>query len=157
MAIGADLGYNVNDDISVGFKAEFGLAHRALYNPDFEKGKLISDGVNDAGSALTSWGLFAMPYATLWDVDMMARVSYFKAPFYEENIVSKDNSNLGVNIAVIYNFCDYAGIELDYDFNHLTSYGYDKNASKEEATLNTHAIALALSGAFDFLWEEDNK
>lgn len=157
MAVGADLGYNVNDNISVGFKAEFGLAHRALYNPDFQNGKLISDGVKDADSSLTSWGLFAMPYATLWDVDMMARVSYFKAPFYEENIVSKDNSNLGVNIAVIYNFCDYAGIELDYDFNHLTSYGYDKNAAKEEATLNTHAITLALSGAFDFLWEEEKK
>lgn len=157
MAIGADLGYNVNDNISVGFKAEFGLAHRALYNPDFQNGKLISDGVKNADSSLTSWGLFAMPYATLWDVDMMARVSYFKAPFYEDSIVSKDNSNLGINIAVIYNFCDYAGIELDYDFNHLTSYGYDKNAAKEEATLNTHAIALALSGAFDFLWEEEKK
>ena len=58
---------------------------------------------------------------------------------------------------MIYNFCDYAGIEFDYDFNHLTSYGYDKNAAKEEATLNTHAITLALSGAFDFLWEEESK
>ena len=157
MAIGADLGYNVSDDISVGFKAEFGLAHRALYNPDFQNGKLISDGVKDAGSALTSWGLFAMPYVTLWDVDMMARVSYFKAPFYEENIVSKDNSNLGVNIAVIYNFCDYAGIELDYDFNKTTFHGYGEKNETVSESLNTHAIALALSGAFDFLWEEEKK
>ena len=157
MAIGADLGYNVNDDISVGFKAEFGLAHRALYNPDFEKGKLISDGVKDADSALTSWGLFAMPYATLWDVDMMARVSYFKAPFYGENIVSKDNSNLGVNIAIIYNFCDYAGIELDYDFNKITSHRYGEKNETVSESLNTHVITLALSGAFDFLWEEESK
>jgi len=157
MAIGADLGYNVSDDISVGFKAEFGLAHRALYNPDFEKGKLISDGVKDADSALTSWGLFAMPYATLWDVDMMARVSYFKAPFYDATIASKDDSNLGVNIAIIYNFCDYAGIEFDYDFNKTTFHGYGEKNETVSESLNTHAIALALSGAFDFLWEEESK
>lgn len=157
MAVGADLGYNVNDNISIGFKAEFGLAHRALYNPDFENGKLISDGVKDADSALTSWGLFAMPYATLWDVDMMARVSYFKAPFYEDSIVSKDNSNLGVNIAIIYNFCDYAGIEFDYDFNKTTFHRYGEKNETVSESLNTHAIALALSGAFDFLWEEEKE
>ena len=154
MAIGADLGYNVNDDISVGFKGEFGLTHRALYNPDFQNGKLISDGVKDADSSLTSWGLFAMPYATLWDVDMMARVSYFKAPFYAENIVSKDDSNLGVNIAIIYNFCDYAGIELDYDFNKTTFHGYGEKNGTVSESLDSHSIALALSGAFDFIWEE---
>lgn len=154
MAIGADLGYNVNDDISVGFKGEFGLTHRALYNPDFQNGKLISDGVKDADSSLTSWGLFAMPYATLWDVDMMARVSYFKAPFYAENIVSKDDSNLGVNIAIIYNFCDYAGIELDYDFNKTTFHGYGEKNETVSESLDSHSIALALSGAFDFIWEE---
>lgn len=141
------------DNLILDFKGEFGLTHRALYNPDFENGKLISDGVDKAGSAYTSWGLFAMPYATLWDVDLMARVSYFKAPFYEANIASKDDSNLGVNIAVIYNFCDYAGIELDYDFNKSTFHGYEKNETVSES-LNTHSIALALSGAFDFLWEE---
>lgn len=154
MAIGADLGYNVNDNVSVGLKGEFGLTHRALYNPDFENGKLISDGVDKAGSSYTSWGLFAMPYVTLWDVDMMARVSYFKAPFYDATIASKNDSNLGVNIAVIYNFCDYAGLELDYDFNRATFHGYGEKNEKVSESLNTHSIALALSGAFDFLWEE---
>jgi len=153
MAIGADLGYNVNDNVSVGFKGEFGLTHRALYNPDFENGKLISDGVDKAGSSYTSWGLFAMPYVTLWDVDMMARVSYFKAPFYDATIASKNDSNLGVNIAVIYNFCDYAGLELDYDFNRATFHGYGEKNEKVSESLDTHSIALALSGAFDFLWE----
>lgn len=154
MAIGADLGYNVNDNVSVGLKGEFGLTHRALYNPDFENGKLISDGVDKAGSSYTSWGLFAMPYVTLWDVDMMARVSYFKAPFYDATIASKNDSNLGVNIAVIYNFCDYAGLELDYDFNRATFHGYGEKNEKVSESLDTHSIALALSGAFDFLWEE---
>ena len=157
MAIGADLGYNVNDDVSVGLKGEFGLTHRALYNPDFENGKLISDGVDKAGSSYTSWGLFAMPYVTLWDVDMMARVSYFKAPFYDATIASKEDSNLGVNIAVIYNFCDYAGVELDYDFNRATFHGYGEKNETVSESLNTHSIALALSGAFDFLWEENKE
>ena len=35
MAFGFDLGYNVNDDISAGVKAEFAFSHRELYNPDF--------------------------------------------------------------------------------------------------------------------------
>ena len=157
MAIGADLGYNVNDNISIGFKGEFGLSHRALYNPDFENGKLISDGVDKAGSSYTSWGIFAMPYATLWDIDMMARVSYFKAPFYDATIASKDDSNLGVNIAVIYNFCDYAGIELDYDFNKTTFHGYGEKNDTVSESINSHSIALALSGAFDFLWEESKE
>ena len=95
-----------------------------------------------------------MPYATLWDVDIMARVSYFKAPFYDATIASRDDSNLGVNVAVIYNFCDYAGLELDYDFNKATFHGYGEKNETVSESLNTHSIALALSGAFDFLWEE---
>ena len=79
------------------------------------------------------------------------------APFYKDSIVSKDNSNLGVNIAIIYNFCDYAGIEFDYDFNKTTFHRYGEKNETVSESLNTHAIALALSGAFDFLWEEEKE
>lgn len=155
LAVGFDLGYNINDNIAVGLKGEFAYSHRALYNPSVstEGQKLVFDGVYAAGSSYDPWGFFAMPYAKLWDFDVMARVSYHKAPYYENYVVDRDNSNLGVDFAFIYNFCDYAGVEFDYLFRHWTEHAYNDDKSVYTDTFNDHSFYLALTGWFDFLWE----
>ena len=157
MALGLDIGYNVKDDISAGVKAEFAFSHRDLYNPDFgdstNGGKLLFDGVFIAGNSYDTYGFFIMPYATVYDFDMMARFYYYKAPHYDSTTADGDNANLGINAAFIYNFCDYAGVEIDYDFNHWTEHGYNPDNSKYTDTFNEHVITLALTGYFGFLWE----
>ena len=157
MAAGLDIGYNVNDDIAAGVKAEFAFSHRDLYNPDFgdisRGGKLLFDGVFIPGSSYDSFGFFAMPYAKIHDFDLMARFFYYKAPYYEKRVVDRDNATLGINAAFIYTFCDYASIELDYDFYHWTEHGYNDDHSTYTDKFNEHTFTLALSAWFDFLWE----
>lgn len=159
LAAGFDLGYNVNDNISVGFKGEFVYSHRALYNPtvdDASRGyKLLFDGIFAAGSSYNPYGFFVMPYASLWDFDLMARFSYYKAPYYKNYIVDRDNTNMEVDFTLIYNFCDYAGVEFDYIFKHWTEHGYNLAVDKSiyTDTFNDHSFIIALTGAFDFLWE----
>ena len=159
LAVGFDLGYNVNDNVSIGFKGEFAYSHRELYNPtvaDQSRGnKLLFDGIFAAGSSYNPYGFFVMPYASLWDFDLMARFSYYKAPYYEKYIVDRDNTNMKVDFSLIYNFCDYAGVEFDYIFSHWTEHGYNLTGNKSIYTdkFNDHSFYLALTGWFDFLWE----
>ena len=158
LALGLDIGYEVSDNISVGFKGEFAYSHRDLYNPEIADDKIIGsrllfDGVSVAGSSYNPFGFFAMPYAKLWDFDVMARVSYYKAPYYENYVVDKDNWNLVFDFSVIYNFCDYAGVEFDYIFGHGTEHGYNDDNSVYTFTFNEHSFYLALTGWFDFIWE----
>ena len=164
LAAGFDLGYNLNDDVSIGFKGEIAFSHRELYNPttaDAKRGnRLLFDGVYAAGSSYNPLGFFIMPYATLWDFDTMLRFSYHKAPFYERYVIDGDNSNMELDFALIYNFCDYAGIEFDYIFKHWTEHNYDitpKQTSEYTDTYNDHAFYLALTGWFDFLWEKSGE
>ena len=159
LAVGADLGYNINDNISVGFKGEFSYSYRTLYNPELtgEKPRLIFDGLEFAGSSYNPFGFFVMPYASLWDFDVMARFSYYKAPFYENFIADRNNRTMEVDFSLIYNFCDYAGVEFDYIFKRWTENGYGLNDKKEiveyEDIFYDHSFYLAITGAFDFLWE----
>lgn len=159
LAVGFDLGYNVNDNVAVGFKGEFAYSHRDLYNPtvnDVSRGnKLLFDGIFAAGSSYNPYGFFVMPYASLWDFDLMARFSYYKAPYYKNYVVDRDNTNMEVDFSLIYNFCDYAGVEFDYIFGHWTEHGYNLAVDKSiyTDTFNEHSFYLALTGWFDFLWE----
>ena len=154
IAVGADLGYNVNENISVGFKGEFSYSYRTLYNPELTdaRTRLLFDGIAIAGTSYNPFGFFVMPYASLWDFDLMARFSYYKAPYYENFVVDRNNRNMEVDFSLIYNFCDYAGVEFDYIFKHWTRHSY---LDKQEVTdtFNDHSFFLALTGAFDFLWE----
>jgi len=154
LAVGADIGYEINDNIDLGIKAEFAYSYRSLYNPTLESGvPLLNDGIYLAGSAYNTFGFFAMPYAKLFWFDVMARVSYFKAPFYETLIADRDNSTLGVDFALIYNFCDYAGVEFDYNYIRESFHGYNDDESTYKNVYNTHVFTLAVTGWFDFLWE----
>lgn len=156
LAVGADLGYNINDNVSVGFKGEFSYSHRDLYNPEVTAANklFLFDGIQIAGSSYNPYGFFVMPYASLWDFDVMARFSYYKAPYYENSVADRDNRNMEVDFSLIYNFCDYAGVEFDYIFNHWTEHGYMLQDKAEYTnTFNQHAFYLALTGWFDFLWE----
>lgn len=158
MAAGLDIGYEVNDNITAGVKAEFAFSHRDLYNPDFgdgkRGGKLLFDGVFIAGSSYDTYGFFAMPYAKIYDFDLMARFFYARAPYYGARVADRDSEYLGVNAVVVYTFCDYASVELDYDYYHLKEFWYDSTTyAKTKGVANDHTITLALSAWFDFLWE----
>ena len=167
-AVGADLGYHVNDDVNVGFKGEFAYSSRSIFNPYanlyigkdyYENVRFIRDG-NDGmiwgKGSYNPFGFFAMPYAHVYWFDMMARFSYFKQPYLYTFIQDSENTNMGVDFALIYNFCDYAGVEFDYNFIRETRHMYDEAYSKNEYytnTYNTHIFTIALTGWFDFLWE----
>ena len=167
-AVGADLGYNVNDDVSVGFKGEFAYSNRSMFNPYaniyigkgyYENARFIRDG-NDGmiwgKSSYNPFGFFVMPYAHVYWFDMMARFSYFKQPYLYTFIEDSKNTNMGFDFAFIYNFCDYAGVEFDYNFVRETRHMYDEAYSKNQYytnTYNTHIFTIALTGWFDFLWE----
>ena len=163
LALGLDLGYNINDNVSVGLKGEFAYSRRDLYNPEIDdpdKGnRLLFDGVWAAGSSYNPFGFFVMPYATLWDFDTMLRFSYYRDPFYQNYVADGDNSHLEFDFALIYNFCDYAGVEFDYIFKHWTEHAYDDLDNNEKYTnfYNEHAFYLALTGWFDFLWEKSGE
>ena len=173
-AIGTDFGYNVNDDVAVGFKGEFAYSHRDIFNPYanievngqyFEDLRFIRDGNEGmiwGKGSYSPWGFFVMPYAHVYWFDIMARFSYFKQPYLYTFIEDSKNTNMGVDFALIYNFCDYAGVEFDYNFVRETRHMYDEAYSKDEYYTNTynhHIFTIALTGWFDFLWEgkEDNK
>ncbi len=167
-AVGADLGYQINDDVNVGFMGEFAYSNRSIFNPYaniyiggdyYENARFIRDG-NDGmiwgKSSYNPWGFFAMPYAHVYWFDMMARFSYFKQPYLYTFIQDSENTNIGVDFTLIYNFCDYAGVEFDYNFIRETRHLYDEAYSKDQYytnTYNTHVFTIALTGWFDFLWE----
>lgn len=167
-AVGADLGYNVNDDVAVGFKGEFAYSSRSMFNPYaniyigkdyYENARFIRDGNEGmiwGKSSYNPWGFFVMPYAHVYWFDIMARFSYFKQPYLYTFIEDSKNTNMGFDFAFIYNFCDYAGVEFDYNFVRETRHMYDEAYSKNEYytnTYNTHIFTIALTGWFDFLWE----
>ncbi len=167
-AIGTDLGYQINDDITVGFMGEFAYSSRSIFNPYaniyigndyYENARFIRDGNEGmiwGKSSYNPWGFFVMPYAHLYWFDVMARFSYFKQPYLYTFIQDSENTNMGVDFALIYNFCDYAGVEFDYNFVRETRNMYDEAYSKTDYyknTYNTHIFTIALTGWFDFLWE----
>ncbi len=167
-AIGADLGYNVNDDVSVGFKGEFAYSDRSIFNPYanleiggkyYEGARFIRDGNEGmiwAKGSYSPWGFFVMPYAHVYMFDMMARFSYYKQPYLYTFVEDSKNTTMGIDFAFIYNFCDYAGVEFDYNYMRETQHLYDETYSKSEYytnTYNTHVFTIALTGWFDFLWE----
>ena len=172
-AVGADLGYQINDDVNVGFMGEFAYSSRSIFNPYaniyiggdyYENARFIRDG-NDGmiwgKSTYNPFGFFAMPYAHVYWFDVMARFSYFKQPYLYTFIQDSENTNMGFDFTLIYNFCDYAGVEFDYNYIRETRHMYDEAYSKNEYytnTYNTHVFTIALTGWFDFLWEkEDSK
>ena len=164
--VGTDLGYNINDDVSVGFKGEFAYSNRSIFNPNATididgvsyDARFIRDGNGMVWTkdSYNPWGFFVMPYAHVYWFDMMARFSYFKQPYLYTFTQDSENRNMGVDFALIYNFCDYAGVEFDYNYIREQVYGYDEKYSKSEYyknIYNTHIFTIALTGWFDFLWE----
>jgi len=168
-AVGTDLGYQINDDVNVGFMGEFAYSSRSIFNPYaniyiagdyYENARFIRDG-NDGmiwgKSSYNPWGFFAMPYANIYWFDVMARFSYFKQPYLYTFIQDSENSTMGFDFVLVYNFCDYAAVEFDYNFIKESIHGYDReNYSESEYyknTYNTHIFTVALTGWFDFLWE----
>ena len=172
-AVGTDLGYEINDDVTVGFMGEFAYSSRSIFNPYaniyigedyYENARFIRDGNEGmiwGKSTYNPWGFFAMPYAHVYWFDVMARFSYFKQPYLYTFIQDSENTNMGLDFTLIYNFCDYAGVEFDYNYIRETRHMYDEAYSKNEYytnTYNTHVFTIALTGWFDFLWEkEDSK
>ena len=171
-AVGADLGYDVNDDVTVSFAAEFAYSNRSIFNPYsniyigndyYENARFIRDGNEGmiwGKSSYSPWGFFVMPYAHVYWFDIMARFSYFKQPYLYTFIEDSKNTNMGFDFAFIYNFCDYAGVEFDYNFIRESVHWYDEAYSKNEYytnTYNTHIFTVALTGWFDFLWEGKNE
>ncbi|MBO7126717.1 hypothetical protein J6W78_04145 [bacterium] len=167
-AVGTDLGYQINDDVTVGFMGEFAYSSRSIFNPyaniyigkDYYEGaRFIRDGNEGmiwGKDTYNPWGFFAMPYAHVYWFDMMARFSYFKQPYLYTFIQDSENTNMGFDFTLIYNFCDYAGVEFDYNFIRETRYWYDEAYSKTDYyknIYNTHVFTIALTGWFDFLWE----
>ena len=167
-AVGADLGYDVNDDVTVSFAAEFAYSNRSIFNPYsniyigkdyYENARFIRDGNEGmiwGKSSYSPWGFFVMPYAHVYWFDIMARFSYFKQPYLYTFIEDSKNTTMGVDFAFIYNFCDYAGVEFDYNFIRESVHWYDEAYSKNEYytnKYNTHIFTIALTGWFDFLWE----
>ncbi|MBR4531506.1 hypothetical protein IKO70_03755 [bacterium] len=166
--IGTDLGYQINDDVTVGFMGEFAYSSRSIFNPYaniyigadyYENARFIRDGNEGmiwGKSTYNPWGFFAMPYAHVYWFDIMARFSYFKQPYLYTFIQDSENTNMGFDFAFIYNFCDYAGVEFDYNYIRETRHLYDESYSKTDYytnTYNTHVFTIALTGWFDFLWE----
>ena len=166
--IGTDLGYQINDDVNVGFMGEFAYSSRSIFNPYaniyigedyYQDARFIRDGNEGmiwGKSAYNPWGFFVMPYTHVYWFDIMARFSYFKQPYLYTFIEDSKNTTMGVDFAFIYNFCDYAGVEFDYNFIRETVHGYDKDYSESEYyknKYNTHIFTIALTGWFDFLWE----
>ena len=167
-AVGTDLGYEINDDVTVGFMGEFAYSSRSIFNPYaniyigedyYENARFIRDGNEGmiwGKSTYNPWGFFAMPYAHVYWFDVMARFSYFKQPYLYTFIQDSENTNMGLDFTLIYNFCDYAGVEFDYNYIRETRHLYDESFSKTDYytnTYNTHVFTIALTGWFDFLWE----
>ena len=171
LAVGADLGYNINDDITVGFKGEFAYSNRSMFNPYanvflgkdyYENARFIRDG--DEGviwgkSSYNPFGFFVMPYAHLYWFDIMARFSYYKQPYLYSYLEDAKNTVMGVDFALIYNFCDYAGVEFDYNYIRESYHYFDPEVAPADPghyyanKYNTHVFTIALTGWFDFLWE----
>lgn len=171
LAVGADLGYNINDDITVGFKGEFAYSNRSMFNPYanvflgkdyYENARFIRDG--DEGviwgkSSYNPFGFFVMPYAHLYWFDIMARFSYYKQPYLYSYLEDAKNTVMGVDFALIYNFCDYAGVEFDYNYIRESYHYFDPEVAPADPghyyanKYNTHIFTIALTGWFDFLWE----
>ena len=174
-AVGADIGYQINDDINVGLMGEFAYSSRSIFNPKAniyvggqyykaeDGARFIRDGNEGmiwGKSTYDTFGFFAMPYAHLYWFDVMARFSYYKQPYLYTFVKDSDNTNMGVDFVLIYNFCDYAGVEFDYNYIRETKYGYDETYNKYEyykSIYNTHVFTIALTGWFDFLWEEKSE
>ena len=171
LAVGADLGYNINDDVTVAFKGEFAYSNRSMFNPYanvflgkdyYENARFIRDG--DEGvvwgkSSYNPFGFFVMPYAHVYWFDMMARFSYYKQPYLYSYLEDAKNTVMGVDFAFIYNFCDYAGVEFDYNYINESYHYFDPEVASNDPThyyankYNTHIFTIALTGWFDFLWE----
>ena len=171
LAVGADLGYNINDDVTVAFKGEFAYSSRSMFNPYaniflgkdyYENARFIRDG--DKGvvwgkSSYNPFGFFVMPYAHVYWFDIMARFSYYKQPYLYSYLEDAKNTVMGVDFAFIYNFCDYAGVEFDYNYIRESYHYFDPEVSVNDPEhyyankYNTHVFTIALTGWFDFLWE----
>ncbi len=147
---------------------DFAYSNRSIFNPYsniyigkdyYENARFIRDGNEGmiwGKSSYSPWGFFVMPYAHVYWFDIMARFSYFKQPYLYTFIEDSKNTTMGVDFAFIYNFCDYAGVEFDYNFIRESVHWYDEAYSKNEYytnKYNTHIFTIALTGWFDFLWE----
>jgi hypothetical protein len=170
--------------------AEFDFSSRQIFNPYRidEKGNtnidsnggLNSDGNGDklrflrdgsenfwGSSNYTTWGLFAAPYASIYMFDILARINYFKAPYLYRFLEDSSNSDLGIDISIVYHFCDYAALGLSYYFAKEVIYKYDRayNAANDDIedyeylkdTFNHNKIMLSLDFKFDYLWEQKSK
>jgi len=189
LSIGADLGYNVNKNIKIGFMAEFDFSSREIFNPNRidENGNTHIDsggGLNKVGngdklrflrdgstnfwgsSNYTTFGLFAAPYASIYMFDILARINYSKAPYLYRFLEDSSNSDLGIDVSIVYNFCEYASLGLNYTFAKEVIYKYDRaynqaNGLSDYAylkdTFNHNKIMLSLDFNFGYLWEQDKK
>lgn len=187
LAIGLDLGYNFNKNISLGLMTQFVLSHRDIFNPlrkDADgnthidsAGVLNDDGNGDplrflrdgstnfwGSSNYTTWGLFAAPYAKVYMFDILARISYNKAPFLYNFLEDSNNSTLAFDLDIIYNFSDYGSLALTYTFVREVMNKYDAeyndlNGLSEfeylQDTFNHNSIMLNLCVNYDFLWEKN--
>ncbi|HNZ54829.1 MAG TPA: hypothetical protein PKN76_11895, partial [bacterium] len=187
LSIGADLGYKLNDNISIGLMTQFAFSSRSIFNPQRidENGnshidanqKLNDDGNGDhlrflrdgstnfwGTSNYTTWGIFAAPYTKLYMFDIMARISYNKAPYLYKFLEDSNNSSLAFDLDIVYNFCDYGSLALTYTFvrEEINKYDRDYNDKNnlDEYTyikdiFNHNIIALNLFVNYDFLWEKN--
>ena len=187
LSIAADLGYKANENIGFGLMAQFVFSSRFLFNPvriDEDNnthidanGKLNSNGDGDllrflrdgstnfwGSSNYNTWGIFAAPYAKLYMFDIMARVSYNKAPYLYKFLEDSSNSTLAFNLDIVYNFCDYGSLALVYTFIREDMYKYDKDYNAKNGYLeneyikdvfNHNMIMLNLTVNYDFLWEKN--
>jgi len=167
-SIGTDLGYHLNDKVTLGLKAEFVYSNRAIFNPRaniFVDGKyykdvrFLRDGSeitiwND--SSYSTWGVFGALYTNVYWFDILARVSYYKAPYLFTYIKDSDNSTLGVDVEFNYNFCDYAAVGLAYYFAKEDIHKYDANISSDyfKDTYYHHTLSLYMTFYYDHLWEK---
>lgn len=166
-SVGTDLGYHLNDNITLGLKAEFVYSDRAIFNPKanifvndkyYENVRFLRDGSNGTiwnSGSYSTWGVFGALYGNVYWFDILARVSYNKAPYLYTYIKDSENSVLGFDFEVNYNFCDYAALGLAYNFAKEDIYGYsDVSNDYYKDTYYHHSLSLLFTFFYDHLWEK---
>ncbi len=188
-SIGTDLGYKVNENIKIGLMAEFDFSARQIFNPERidEDGNthIDADGIlnsTDSGDKLrflrdgsenfwgssnyTTMGLFVAPYANIYMFDLLVRINYFKAPYLYRFLEDSSNSDLGLDVSLVYNFCDYASLGLSWYFAKEVIYKHDSAYNQAEGldswvylkdTFNHNKVMLSLGFNFDYVWEQAKK
>ncbi|MBP5435016.1 hypothetical protein J6Z39_04260 [bacterium] len=172
LSIGTDLGYHINDKVTLGLLAEFVYSNRAIFNPKanifvdgkyYEGVRFLRDGSNGTiwnGNTYDTWGVFGGLYGNVYWFDILARVSYYKAPYLFTYVKDSDNSVLGFDFEFNYNFCDYAAVGLAYSFAKEDIYKFDSAIDAKNYFKNTYyhqSLSLAFTFYYDHLWEEAGK